>query len=68
MVGLKQLKVPFLACDLPVWSLRALSVSAWVLSGYSSFLTPPEACDLLIGRSTFAVGVNGSVHGCLFSC
>ncbi len=51
---------------LSVWSLHVLPVSAWVLSGYSSFL--PQSKDMqfrLIGDSKLPVGVNVSVNGCL---
>ena len=48
---------------------HVLPVYAWVLSGYSGFLPPPENMHVrLTGDSKLSVGVSVSVHGCVSLC
>ena len=49
------------------WGLSVCSpVYAWVLSGYSSFLTPPKNMHVrLIGDCKLTLGVSVSVDVCL---
>ena len=59
----------WLGRGLSVRSLRVLLVSAWVLSGFSSFL--PQSKDMhdrLIGNPKLPVGVNVNMTGCLSLC
>ena len=57
------------ACDLSVWSLHVLPVSAWVLSGFSGFLPQSKNMHVRsIEHSKLSVGVHVSVNGCLFLC
>ena len=48
-----------------VWSLHVLAMHAWVLSGYSGFLTRSKNMHVrLIGNWSLTLEVNVSVHGC----
>ena len=50
---------------LSVWSLHVLPVYAWVLSGYSGFLSPSKNMHVrLIGVSKIVLGVSVSVWPC----
>ena len=54
---------------LSVWSLHALPVYAWVLSGYSGFLPPSKNMHVrLIGDTKLSLGVSVSMCGCCIGC
>lgn len=46
-----------------LWSVHVLSVSAWLLSGFSRFL--PQSKNMHVGNSELSVGVCERVNGCL---